>query len=337
MSESAVKAIEGRDLWSLRPGDLPTAAREAPHLRGLEDNAVYRYLIHSHRRHRRERLLLVAVYFAMWLVLGPLYGHYVLGADLLAALSRTAGVLLVLSVGIANVYIFAGIEGYETNGWLKRRFFDVIAAGVPAGEIARGILGKTVSHYPPALVRPLLLGASAGLVAIAMTMPVRESTVLFIWLLFLGIFGAFQLLGAEAMLAWVTIPGTLLWYRGVRRSYEERLAELQGRPRSFLKSVFRLTVFLFVTVSVVLVPVLVYLYAGVAMIPRLGLPWSEPRRMATLAAGFVVFAVSGFVCGRLWGWLAKRSAEGRVKKLESELDRLFRIRGDVLFGGGRGI
>lgn len=344
MNDAATPATTGvsgkqteRDLWSLRPGDLPRVPFDAaPHLQGLEHNAVYRYLIHAHRRHRRERLLLVASYFGVWLALGPLYGHFVLGAPLGDAFARTAALLLVLSIAIGNVYIFAGIEGYETNGWLKSRFFDVIASGIPGREIARGILGKTVSHYPPALVRTVLPAAAFGLLAIALTVPMRETTVLFIGLLYLGIFGAFQLLGAESMLAWVTIPGTLLWYRGVRRSYEERLAELQGRPRSALSSFLRLMLFLLVSVSVVLVPLLAYLYAGLLMIPRLGLPWSEPRRIATLALGFGVYAIAGFVSGRFWGWRAKRSAPVRLTRLEGELDRLFRIRGDVLFGSGRG-
>ncbi len=322
-------------LWALRPHDLPSAAvLAAPHLQGLENNAVYRHLIHAHRRHRSQRLLLVLVYLGSWLLLGPLYGHFILGADLGIAIVRTAAILLVLSIAIANLYIFAGIEGYETNGWLKKRFFDLITAGIPAEEMVRGILGKTVSHYPPRVVRTFLICASFGLLVIALSMPMRESTALFIWLLYLGVFGAFQLLGAFASLAWVTIPGTLLWYRGVRRSYEQRLAEQRGEPTGGWKNLFRVPIFLIICVSVVLIPIFLYLYLGFLLTGTLVFPWSEEQRVTTLLLAYPAFGLAGYFAGKLWGWLARRSSDGRLRKLEAELDRLFKIRGDVLFGGG---
>lgn len=322
-------------LWPLRPHDLPPAAvSAAPHLQGLEHNAVYRHLIHAHRRHRSQRLLLVVLYLGSWLLLGPLYGHFILGANLGIAVVRTAAILLVLSITIANLYIFAGIEGYETNGWLKKRFFDLITAGIPAEEMVRGILGKTVSHYPPLLVRTFLMGASLGLLGIALSMPMRESTALFIWLLYLGVFGAYQLLGAQASLAWVTIPGTLLWYRGVRRSYEQRLAEQKGEPGSGWTNLFRVPMFLIICVSVVLVPIFLYLYLGFFLTGNIAFPWSEEQRVTTLLCAYPAFALVGYLAGKFWGWLARRTSEGRLRKLEAELDRLFKIRGDVLFGGG---
>lgn len=321
-------------LWALRPTDLPPPpAASAPHLQGLEENVIFRHLVHSHRRHRNQRIMLVAFYLGSWLLLGPLYGHFVLGAGFGVSLVRTAALLLVLTIGIANIYVFAGIEGYETNGWLKNRFFDVITSGVTADEILRGILGKTATHYPPTLVRGGLIGASLLLLGLILSVPLQSSTVLFVWLLYLGVFGAFQLLGGFSSLAYITIPGTLLWYRGVRRSYEQRLAERDGQNVSVVGSLLRMLVFLTLSVAVVLLPISAYLYAGIVLGGMLNFPWSEGQRIAILCGAYPVFALAGYLSGRFWGWLARRTAPGRLKRLEAELDRLFSIRGDLLYGG----
>lgn len=334
MGTAEIKSEPRLDRWTLRPGDLPARpAADAPHLQGLEHNAVYRHLIHAHRRHRRQRVFLMAAYLGSWMALGPLYGHFVLGADLMPAIIRTAALLVVLSIGIGNIYVFAGIEGYETNGWLKNRFFDVIATGIPASEIMQGILGKTVSHYPPALVRGVLVLASLALLGLIFQVPVAATTVLFIWLLFLGVFGAFQLIGVLPYLAYITIPGTWLWYRGVRRSYEQRLAERQGRRPSPVMALLGLMLFLTVSISTVLGPILGYLYAGFLLTSRLNLPWAAEHQAELLGAMYVVYALAGVLSGSFWGWLARRTTPARLGRLEAELDRLFKIRGDVLFGG----
>lgn len=321
-------------LWALRPSDLPPpSVASAPHLQGLEENVIFRHLVYSHRRHRNQRLMLVVSYLGSWLLLGPLYGHFVLGADFILSLVRTAALLLVLTIGIANLYVFAGIEGYETNGWLKNRFFDVITSGVSAGEILRGILGKTATHYPPLLVRSCLTGASLILLGLILNVPFQASTFLFIWMLYLGVFGAFQLLGAYSSLAYITIPGTLLWYRGVRRSYEQRLAEREGQNIGVIRSLLRIVVFLTLCIGVVVLPLAVYLYAGVRIGGGLNLPWSEAQRLFILVAAFAGFALSGYLSGRFWGWVARKTSDGRLRRLEVELDHLFRMRGDLLYGG----
>lgn len=321
-------------MWTLRPTDLPPPpVASAPHLQGLEENVIFRHLVYSHRRYRNQRLVLVVSYLGSWLLVGPLYGHFVLGADLAVSFVRTAALLLVLTIGIANIYVFAGIEGYETNGWLKNRFFDVITSGVTAEEILRGILGKTATHYPPVAVRGCLIAASAVLLGLVLNVPVQGSTFLFIWLLYLGVFGAFQLLGVFPSLAYITIPGTLLWYRGVRRSYEQRLAEREGQRVNVMGSLARMLLFLTISVAVVMGPISAYLYAGIHVSGVLNLPWSEAQRLLVLGTAFPVFALTGYLSGRFWGWLARRTAAGRLRRLEAELDRLFKIRGDLLYGG----
>jgi hypothetical protein len=320
------------DRWTLRPGDLP--AVKAPHLEGLEHNAVYRHLIHHHRRNRIRRLTMMASYLGLWLALGPLYGHFILGADFAISLMRTAALLIVLSVGILSVYVLAGIEGYETNGWLKGRFFDLIESGVPASEIVRGIVGKTVSHYPKAVVYPALLIAALVLLVLMLDVPFGPLTVLYLWFLQLGVFGSFLLLGALPSLAYLTLPGTLLWYYGVRRSYERRLAEQEGRPPSMLMAFARTTVFLAVSIGSVMGPLFGYLLAGAMLNARLTHMWNRPsEQFALVCAGFGAFALAGLVCGLGIGWTAKRLGPRLLRGLEREIERLFRIRGDVLFGG----
>lgn len=276
---------------------------------------------------------MVIGYLGIWLFLGPLYGRFILNGDFLTSFARTASLVLVLTLGIANIYVFAGIEGYETNGWLKSRFFDLISSGVSAEEMVRGIIGKTVSHYPPALVQPLLLGSSIAVLGLIFLVPVTALSLPFIWLLYLGIYGAYQLLGGFSSLAYITIPGTLLWYRGVRRNYEQRLAEQQGEPTGTTRSLIRMIVFLSLSVGVVIGPILVYLYAGIYLSSRVTLPLSEWQRIQLFGTGYVLFAAAGFLVGKILGWNARRSAPTRLKRLEAELDRLFTIRGYVLFGG----
>lgn len=332
MGTIEIKPSSRSDLWSIRAGDLSFSAMAAPHLEDLENNAVYRHLIHSHRRNRRQRIALIAAYLGAWLVLGPFYSYRFLAVPFSVSIVRICALVLVLSIGIANLYVFAGIEGYETNGWLKPRFFDVITSGISARDIVRGILGKTVSHYPPKLIQGgLLLGGSALLMFIFM-IPLSISNFLFVWLLYLGVFGAFQLLGAFPSLPFITIPGTWLWYRGVRRSYEERLAQSQGKQPSIVASFGRLIVFLTISVSIVIVPILAYLAAGMALTQTL-IRWDQAHRPALLVVMFLGFSVFGFLSGKAWGRIARKAAPGRITRLEEEIDRLFRIRGDVLFGG----
>jgi uncharacterized membrane protein (DUF485 family) len=327
-----MRGAKETDRWTLRPGDLP--AVRAPFLEGLEQNAVYRHLIHQHRRYRAQRLTMMVTYLGVWLALGPLYGHFILGADVLPALTRTAGLLIVLAIGIMNIYVLAGIEGYETNGWLKGRFFDVIESGIPAREIARGIIGKTVSHYPPHIVYPALLGTPFLLLTLMLGLPLGPMTVLYIWFLLLGVFGAFLLAGAFPWLAYLTTPGTLLWYHGVRRSYERRLAEQQGRRSSILMDLLRTTAFLAISVSSVVAPLVGFLMLGAVVNARLTHTWNRPDEHFTMVlVGFTIFAVLGLMCGAAIGWTARRLAPWFLSRLEREIETLFRIRGDVLFGG----
>jgi hypothetical protein len=331
-SKAGLKSADKDDRWTLRPGDLPTVA--APHLADLENNAVYRHLIHHHRSHRRQRLTLIVVYLGIWLVVGALYGHFILGADLGVSLSRTTSLLIVLSIGIMNIYILAGIEGYETNGWLKGRFFDLIESGMPAREIAQGIIGKTVSHYPLRAIYPALIAGPLALLVSMLGLPFGPATLMYIWFLMLGVFGAFVLLGALPSLGYLTIPGTLLWYHGVRRSYERRLAELRGRPPSMVMAFLRTVVFLAVSVSSAVVPLLGFLFVGAYLNVHLAHTWYRPdEQLMLVCGGFGLFAMAGLLCGVILGMLSRRLGPFFLGKLEREIDRLFRIRGDVLFGG----
>lgn len=320
--------------WDLAPGDLPAEGLiDLPHFDGLAHNAVFRMLVHQNYRFRRGRVGMLAGFALAWAAIVPVYCLWLLGAALDLSFIYAAGLLVVVGLGIGIIYIHAGIEGFETNGALKASFFDIIAAGVPAEDIAKGIWGKTATHYRVGLIRIALAFAAALLLGLVLALDRRAAPPFMGWIFFLGAGAAAHLFGVLRYIGYVTLPGTRLWYRGVRQGYERRLAEHQGSERSFFVSTFRLILFLSISLSVVLVPVALYLLLGTIVLPYYDPAWDEATRSRVLVAAFSGYLLLGALTSSTVGWWAKRTTEKRFERLVAEIDRLFAIRGEVLFGG----
>jgi len=318
-------------LWPLRPGDLPDRRlTEITGLAGLEDNAVYRALIFQHHRLRKNRLKLVVGYASAWLLCGTLYFHFILRVRLDLATAYTSGITTVLLITLGNLFLLGGVEGYETNGWLKHYFRDLIQAGTRPAEIARGIVAKTVSHYNLALIRGVLILAGCVLCVAIFYIEKHRGVPLVNWILLGGIFGIFHLASVMNSLSTITIPCILIWYRGVRESYERNL-KVRSRSIAGLLSINRTVIFLASSVCVLFIPPLLYLYVGIRLLPHFQSVRDGGERLAILLAAFSIFAIAGLAAGSFWGVLSRRMYRANFRKLTREIEILFKLRAEYFF------
>lgn len=325
------------DTWALRSSDrLDRAYAGQPEFANLENNAIFRVLIHQHHRASSQRKTMLAGYLLGSLVLGFFYCHRLLGLPLNLSLGYGAAFALTIGIILGVLYIQGGIEGYETNARLKPFFLDIISAGIGPEEIARGIWGKTVAHYRRwPLKFALAVGAAADF-SLVLYLDRWSGPVLLTWVAMMGCFGAAHLYRIASYLGYATLPGSILWYRGVRRAYERRLAEQHGRERSFLASLFRSLLFLGASFLAVAIPLSGYLYVGWLFSNALAQYWSPQQRIYRSmhwAAAFAAFLVLGNFTGLICGQLSKDFSHRLFARFVNELRILFETRGQVLSGG----
>lgn len=321
--------------WKLRRDDLPPErVLTRAGLRDLEENAVFRLLVHHHHRFGMRRKALVAAYLIGWMASGTLYCRYAFLVDLDLSLLYSFGTMIVMGIMLANIYLQAGIEGYETNGNLKPYFKDIIASGLSGREIALGIWGKTITHYNVGLIRAGLVFVLLILAATIFYFDVRASPLLIHLIVLLGVFMTSHLFRVLSYLESITLPGSALWYSGVRRGYEHRLAELEGAGPGPAISIFRLILFLAISLSVVVVPIGGYLMIGMTLGQHFPSTWDDAPRLALLSSIVVLFVATGMLTGTLWGRWTRRSAERMFDRLADQIERLFKLRGHVFGEGG---
>ncbi len=340
MSETSVKSDLsgpglGPGLWPIRPRDLPSKKILAlPEFAELESNPVFRALVFRKRAENKKRIFWIALNFAGWLVGGTIYLAFVMGVSFERALFIVPATIITVMIGIANIYVLAGIEGYETNGALRPFFRDVVESGVDGRVIARGIWGKTVTGYPLGLIAVLLALGVAVLVYAILYGDRQYSS---FWAAFsaqiwaLGIFGAFHLFAALRFLPWVTLPGTWLLLRSVRKSYERNLIERERPPIVPLIRWLRFAIFVIISLGAVILAFGTYLnlcaegavfrydrhFAGVI---------NPPSKILFLCGQATLFALTGIATGTLWGTWAKVTAPRRFDRLAEEMTRLFDLR-----------
>lgn len=319
----------GPNLWSLRPRDLPSKKILAlPEFADLESNPVFRALVFRKRAENKKRIFWIALNFLGWLVGGTIYLQLVMNVSLERAIVIVPATVVTVMIGIANIYVLAGIEGYETNGALKPFFRDVVESGVDGRAIASGIWGKTVSGYPLGLIALLLASGVAVLVYAVLfgaLGPSAHVDALMARFWALGIFGAFHLFAALRFLPWVTLPGTLVLLRSVRQSYERNLNERDRPPIVPLLRWIRFILFVTISLGIVLVPFA--LYAGFASAKDLFYHSSNtPVPTALFCTTSAFFASTGIVTGTLWGTWAKLTAPRRFERFAEEMARLFDLR-----------
>lgn len=323
------------ELWRLGPEDLPPPAQSGPLADAdLENNAVYRLLVHHQRRFRRRRAALVGSYLLGGAAAATIYMNLMLGVARGSSVLYGFGFALVLGVGLGVVFVQAGIEGYETNGDLEPYYADIISTGIAPQEIARAIWAKSIAHYPMRALRWGLAGLTIFLL-IAIDFLGRRGTdpFLVIWMLLLGVFGTAHLYQLLRFLPWVTLPGTLLWYGGVRGGYERRLAELEGKPRRPIVLAIQLATFVMASVLVVLTPLVLYIAAGLALTRIYNDAAGAGSRGVFVFVVFVVLFLAGSATGWVWGRWARRTTETRFERFAKEIERLFELRRRVSGGG----
>lgn len=318
-------------LWSMEEKALSLKIGiRNPELQNLENNAVFRILMHQHRRLTRKRKRMVFLYLLSATLFTTFYSIFLFHVEFSRALACGFAITVVLGLLLAVIYIQAGIEGYETNGFLKPFFIDIIMAGIPAVEIARGIWGKTVVNYPRKWLRAGLAVIVCVLFALILLLDRAHTPLLFLWMVYLGIWAATHLFGLLGFIEYVTLPGTLLWYRGVRRGYERRLREIEGAEPSFFAALMRMILFLSISFATVLIPLGIYLLVFALAFSGWNWPAEINARFVLHVFVLVNMIAAGAITSFLWCKWMQAASKNHFDRLTREIDRLFSIRGHVL-------
>lgn len=322
--------------WPLRPSDLAPEHAALPELHGIEDQAVFRVLVFEAHRRRRVRAAAIFLYGGAWVVLASGYLSGVLGLPPAAAVTCAAALAVGVLAIVAQLFLFAGIEGYESTLRLLHWSGDLALSRTGPREIATGVWARTFAHRSP---RAIARAHAAGVVlllalgvAIDRVGPVFEPN----WCL-AGAAGALCA-GWAALpdLPSIALPGTLLWTRGVRRGVERRLRGVPPRPP--LRRAVSWCIGIAVGVAILGIPT-AYLMTG-TLLRFHYLPWfSAPvtRRLSLLAV-LLADAGIGLAVGRAWGIWTRRARPRLLEALERDLGAILEARGELAFErpGGRG-
>lgn len=320
------------ETWAVPLSNLPAAKL----LRGsqfadLEHNPVFQLLLRQYYLLRGRRAGMLVIFTIAGLVLGTGYSIYFFRVDPALAVAASAAFSLVILVLIAVVYLFAGIEGYETNGNLRKHFGNIVESGIQAEVIASAIWARTVFHYNRRLVEAVFLLLAAVLTAMIVWIDQLGGHPLLSWAVGLGILGSGMILGGLQSLETVTLPGTSLLYRGVLRGYRRKIADLEGQTKSFFAGTIRSLLFLPLSLAVVLVPLASYLYLGDKILRVLSPQVDPGERFFPTIIGCVGLFVLGFLAGGAYGLWSRATAPKRFKRFALEIEQLFELRRQTLY------
>lgn len=306
----------------------------APHGGDLENNAVFQILSRKRRRLARQRLGLVLGYAAAWVVAVSYYLDTIFGFAPRDATATALTLTLTHLIVMMNLFFAAGIEGYETNGWLKSHFADVIETGIPAEEIALGIFGATTRGYSAGWIRLFLFVCALGLAGLQLEFRLHspEADFFVTWTALLGLFSAAALASAAGRLRFLTLRGTLRWYKGIRKSYENRLLELESPVAAGLFGSFRFVVFIAASIFVLAAPLAAYYSIGLFVELRFFQPApADDLRLGIIAKMALLAILGGGIVGFAWGWVAEISAPRHFARLTAEVRQLFELRRRFIF------
>lgn len=319
--------------WTLGPGDLPPAGEaDLDEMRELADNAVYRRLIRQGRSRRRARMRMHALTLAGWLLVPWIY------VQLLFPLTPGHAALASLPVSLAVVtligllFLIGGIEGYESLRGILGAPVDVALSRITGRDLAAAIHARTFVFHSPAL-----LGTAAGITLAAqfgLMHGIQHAglPLLLQWVALGGIILASAVLALLRGLDSITLPGTLLWTRGIRRRYVARIAAreaeyggdtelpLKGRARRLREVGMELTLLLIV--AAVLAPLGLYWLAGewlAAVHP------GRPSH-AVMSAAALIFAAAGWFAGNARVRRTRLRRRRNLEELSRELGELFHLR-----------
>lgn len=333
-SEAAPQPEPAPSAWTLRPEDLPVggAAGGPAGLDRLADNAAFRWIAFRFRIESRARTALVAVFGLGWAILGGFYLIAVLGMAPGFAFLGSTGLAIAAGATVGAIFLFAGIEGYESTRRLLPVLRDLEPTTISARDLALGVWGNTFNRRRAGPVRAMFGASVVALWGVAFLIEriVAHSP-----------FGGFATMGRGFLLAWVllgataaglagmavagdlrsiALPGALFWTRGVRRGAERRRRPPRGIYARWIDPALLAVAIVVAGVALTLPPTL-YLLAGarLSVTPATADPEIRSRLLAGAAAGC---ATLGWSLGRAWAKFARDRAERFARALGEDLERI---------------